>query len=110
VIDERFYQPVTSPALWSFGGSFPGTDPNNDADWFGFVEPFGPAISAPGRLTEYAGGTGSARMEWHGAYQSRGMPFLDGRGFLLHAGDHLAEAFGAYPLHPAAAVRTQPLR
>jgi hypothetical protein len=98
-INERFYQPVKSGGFWAFNGSFPGRNANKDS-WFGFIEPSGRGISLPGRLTEYAGGTGSARMEWSGQY---GFPGLrDGMGDtrLLRPGEHLTDNFGALPLHP----------
>jgi hypothetical protein len=100
-INERFYQPVTSTGGWAFNGSFPGTNANNNAEWFGFIEPAGPALKFPGRLTEYAGGTGSARMEWSGQYGAfRGLQTAGGRTALLHPGEHLTDNWSAYPLHP----------
>lgn len=99
-IHERFYQPVTSAGAWAFNGSFPGKNANTDS-WFGFIEPQGPGLHLPGRLTEYAGGQGSARMEWKGQYAPfPGLPSVVGEVRLLRAGEHLASNWGAYPLHP----------
>jgi hypothetical protein len=100
-INERFYQPVKSTGGWAFNGSFPGTNANNNAEWFGFIEPAGPALKFPGRLTEYAGGTGSARMEWAGQYVPfRRLQSAGGRSGLLRPGEHLTDDWSAYPLHP----------
>ena len=100
-VHERFYQPVKASGSWAFNGSFPGTNANNNADWFGFIEPAGPAVKLPGRLTEYAGGTGSARMEWRGQYQPvQDVPFVVGDTRLLHPGEQLTDNWSAYPLHP----------
>jgi hypothetical protein len=99
-IHERFYQPVTSTGDWAFNGSFPGTNANKDS-WFGFIEPAGKAVKLPGRLTEYAGGTGSALMEWGGQYGPfRGVQNVGGDTRLLRPGEHLTDNWSAYPLHP----------
>ena len=104
-VHERFYQPVAAHGGWAFNGSLPGTNPNNNADWFGFIEPAGPTLSYPGRLTEYAGGTGTATMEWGGQYAGvPGSPFVVGGNQLLHPGENLTANWGAYPLHMAANV------
>jgi hypothetical protein len=99
-INERFYQPVESTGGWAFNGSFPGTNANNGEEWFGFIEPAGPGLKLPGRLTEYAGGTGSARMEWSGQYGSFGLPTVLGEVRLLRPGEHVTDNWSAYPLHP----------
>jgi hypothetical protein len=99
-VTERFYQPVKSAGAWGFNGSFPGTDANKDT-WFGFIEPEGRGVMLPGRLTEYAGGTGSARMEWNGQYDPfRGMQSVLGDSRLLRPGEHVTDDWGAFPLHP----------
>jgi hypothetical protein len=104
-VHERFYQPVKARGGWEFNGSLPGTNANNNADWFGFVEPAGPTLSYPGRFTEYAGGTGSAAMEWFGQYYpAPGTPSVAGDIRLLHPGQQLTENWGGYPLHTAANV------
>jgi hypothetical protein len=100
-VHERFYQPVKASGTWAFNGSFTGTSANNNADWFGFIEPAGPAVKLPGRLTEYAGGAGSARMEWRGQYGPvPDVPTAMGDTRLLHPGEHLTDNWSAYPLHP----------
>jgi hypothetical protein len=100
-VQERFYQAVNATGEWAFNGSFPGTNANNNADWFGFIEPDGPSLKLPGQLTEYAGGTGSARMEWTGQYAPRtGLPTAVGGIQLLRPGQHLTDNWSAYPLHP----------
>jgi hypothetical protein len=100
-VSERFYQAVPSSGDWAFNGSFPGTNANNNNEWFGFIEPAGPGLKLPGRLTEYAGGTGSARMEWGGQYGSfQGLPTVLGDTRLLHPGEHVTDNWSAYPLHP----------
>ena len=104
-VHERFYQAVPSSGGWAFGGSFPATDPNLNPSWFGFVEPTGPSLAFPGRLIEYAGGTGAARMEWSGQYSpSARLPWQSGGRRLLRPGQRLTENWSAYPLHPAANV------
>jgi hypothetical protein len=104
-VHERFYQPVKTSGGWAFNGSLPGTNPNNNADWFGFIEPPGPSLAYPGQLTEYAGGRGTAAMEWFGQYEpDPGAPWLAGDIRLLHPGQQLTENWGAYPLHTAANV------
>jgi hypothetical protein len=100
-IHERFYQPVKTSGSWAFNGSFPGTNANNNNEWFGFIEPAGPALKQPGRLTEYAGGAGSARMEWGGQYSPLlKVPTTLGDTRLLRPGQHLTDNWSAYPLHP----------
>jgi hypothetical protein len=100
-VHERFYQPVKASGSWAFNGSFPGTNANNNADWFGYIEPAGPGLKLPGQLTEYAGGGGSARMEWRGQYGPvRGVPTVLGDSRLLHPGEHVTDNWSAYPLHP----------
>jgi hypothetical protein len=100
-IHERFYQPVKSTGGWAFNGSFPGFNANNNNEWFGFIEPAGPALKLPGRLTEYAGGAGSARMEWGGQYSPfHSVPSTLGETRLLRPGEHLTDNWSAYPLHP----------
>jgi len=107
-VHERFYQPVKTSGGWAFNGSLPGTNPNNNADWFGFIEPAGPSVTYPGQLTEYAGGRGTAAMEWFGQYDpGHGTPWLAGDIRLLHPGQQLTENWGAYPLHTAANVLLQ---
>lgn len=103
-VHERFYQAAAAAGGFALNGSFPGTNPNNNRDWFGFIEPAGPPLTLPGRLTEYAGGTGSARMEWFGQYAPGPVPSEPGDIRLLHPGEHLTENWDAYPLHPAANV------
>lgn len=104
-VHERFYQPVKTRGSWAFNGSLPGTSPNAATAWFGFIEPAGPALTYPGRLTEYAGGRGTAAMEWSGQYFSvPGAPTAPGDIRLLHPGVKLTENWGAYPLHTAANV------
>jgi hypothetical protein len=100
-VHERFYQPVKASGPWAFNGSFPGTNANNNADWFGYIEPAGPGLKLPGQLTEYAGGGGSARMEWRGQYGPvRGAPTVLGDSRLLHPGEDVTDNWSAYPLHP----------
>ena len=100
-VHERFYQPVKASGSWAFNGSFSGTNANNNADWFGYIEPAGPGLKLPGQLTEYAGGAGSARMEWRGQYQPvQGVPSVLGDVRLLHPGEHVTDNWSAYPLHP----------
>ena len=70
----------------------------------GLTGPAGPALKFPGRLTEYAGGTGSARMEWFGQYSPGRLPWQPGDRRLLRPGQRLTENWSAYPLHPAANV------
>jgi hypothetical protein len=103
-VHERFYQAAPAAGGFAFNGSFPGTNPNDNRDWFGFIEPAGPSLRLPGRLTEYAGGTGSARMEWFGQYSPGPVPSEPGDIRLLHPGEHLTENWDAYPLHPGANV------
>ena len=99
-VTERFYQPVKSAGGWAFNGSFPGTNANKNT-WFGFIEPYGRGVKLPGRLTEYAGGTGSARMEWSGQYAPfSGMPTALGDTRLLRPGEQVTDDWGAFPLHP----------
>jgi hypothetical protein len=108
-VHERFYQPVKTSGGWAFNGSLPGTNPNNNADWFGFIEPPGPSLAYPGQFTEYAGGRGTAAMEWFGQYEpDPGTPWLAGDIRLLHPGQQLTENWGAYPLHTAANVLLEP--
>jgi hypothetical protein len=100
-VTERFYQAVPSTGGWAFNGSFPGTNANHNNEWFGFIEPAGRGVKLPGRLTEYAGGTGSARMEWGGQYGPvRGLPTVLGDTRLLRPGQHVTDNWSAYPLHP----------
>ena len=100
-VHERFYQPVKASGSWAFNGSFSGTNANNNADWFGYIEPAGPGLKLPGQLTEYAGGAGSARMEWRGQYGPvRGAPTVLGDSRLLRPGEHVTDNWSAYPLHP----------
>ena len=100
-VHERFYQPVRASGSWAFNGSFSGTSANNNADWFGYIEPAGRGLKLPGQLTEYAGGTGSARMEWRGQYGPvQGVPTVLGDTRLLHPGEHVTDNWSAYPLHP----------
>ena len=103
-VHERFYQAAPAAGGFAFNGSFPATSPNGNRAWFGFIEPAGPSLKLPGRLTEYAGGAGSARMEWFGQYAPGRVPSEPGDIRLLHPGERLAENWGAYPLHPAANV------
>jgi len=103
-VHERFYQAAPASGGFAFNGSFPATDPNLARSWFGFIEPAGPALKFPGRLTEYAGGTGSARMEWFGQYSPGRLPWQPGDRRLLRPGQRLTENWSAYPLHPAANV------
>ncbi len=103
-VHERFYQAAPAAGGFAFNGSFPGTNPNLNQEWFGFIEPAGPSLKLPGRLTEYAGGTGSARMEWFGQYAPGPVPSESGDIRLLHPGERLTEKWDAYPLHPAANV------
>jgi hypothetical protein len=103
-VHERFYQAAPAAGGWAFNGSFPGTNPNLNQQWFGFIEPAGPPLKFPGRLTEYAGGTGSAQMEWFGQYAPGQVPSESGDIRLLHPGERLTENWDAYPLHPAARV------
>ena len=100
-VHDRFYQPVKASGAWAFNGSFTGTNANNNADWFGFIEPAGPGVKLPGKLTEYAGGAGSARMEWAGQYRPvPGVRSVLGDTRLLHPGEHLTDNWSAYPLQP----------
>lgn len=104
-IHETFHQPVRSTGNWAFNGSFPGTNPFAARQLFGFIEPAGPALKLPGRLTEYAGGGGSARMEWFGQYEPfSGLVYEPGEVRQLKPGDQLTENWGAAPLHTAANV------
>ncbi len=103
-VHERFYQAAPAAGGFGFNGSFPGTNPNNNRDWFGFIEPAGPSLKLPGRLTEYAGGTGTARMEWFGQYEPGSAPWQSGDLRLLRPGERLTENWSAYPLHPTANV------
>jgi hypothetical protein len=103
-VHERFYQAAPATGGFAFNGSFPGTNPNLNQEWFGFIEPTGPSLKFPGRLTEYAGGTGSARMEWFGQYAPGPVPSESGDIRPLHPGERLTEKWDAYPLHPAANV------
>jgi hypothetical protein len=104
VVHERFYQAVPVSGGFAFNGSFPATNPNGNKAWFGFIEPAGPALRFPGRLTEYAGGKGTARMEWFGQYDPGRVPSQLGDLRLLHPGERLTENWSAYPLHPTANV------
>jgi hypothetical protein len=102
-IHERFYQPATTTGTWAFNGSFPGTSPNDNQAWFGFIGPEGPELTLPGQLTEYAGGTGTAQMEWSGQYQAAAStPFVVETPRLLRPGQQLTDDWSAYPLHPGA--------
>jgi hypothetical protein len=102
-VHERFYQPVQTTGSWAFPGTLPGTSPNKNKDWFGFVEPEGPAVTLPGQLTEYVGGP--ATMEWNGEYAlSSQTPFVVSDPRLLHPGESLTENWSAFPLHTAANV------
>lgn len=101
-VHERFYQPVKTAGGWGFPGTLPGTSPNKGKDWFGFVEPDGPALTLPGQLTEYVGGP--ATMEWNGEYALAKTPFVVSNPRLLHPGENLTENWSAFPLHTAANV------
>jgi hypothetical protein len=103
-VHERFYQAVPVAGGFAFNGSFPATNPNGSRAWFGFIEPAGPSLRFPGKLTEYAGGTGSARMEWFGQYEPGSAPWQSGGLRLLRPGERLTENWSAYPLHPTANV------
>ena len=103
-VHERFYQAAPAAGGFAFNGSFPATNPNLDQAWFGFIEPAGPSLKLPGRLTEYAGGTGTARMEWFGQYEPGSAPWQSGDLRLLRPGERLTENWSAYPLHPTANV------
>jgi hypothetical protein len=103
-VHERFYQAVPVSGGWGFNGSFPATNPNVGRAWFGFIEPAGPSLRLPGRLTEYAGGTGTGRMEWFGQYEPGSAPWQSGDLRLLRPGERLTENWSAYPLHPTANV------
>lgn len=103
-VHERFYQAVPVAGGWAFNGSFPATNPNLGRAWFGFIEPAGPSLRFPGKLTEYAGGTGTARMEWSGQYEPGSAPWQTGGLRLLRPGERLTENWSAYPLHPTANV------
>jgi hypothetical protein len=103
-VHERFYQATPAAGGFAFNGSFPATNPNLGRAWFGFIEPAGPALKLPGRLTEYAGGTGTARMEWFGQYEPGSAPWQPGGLRLLRPGERLTESWSAYPLHPTANV------
>jgi hypothetical protein len=103
-VHERFYQSVPVSGGWAFNGSFPATNPNLGRAWFGFIEPAGPSLRFPGKLTEYAGGTGTARMEWFGQYEPGSAPWQSGGLRLLRPGERLTENWSAYPLHPTANV------
>lgn len=101
-LNERFYQAVKTRAGWDFNGSMSGTNANNNTDWFGFIEPEGNRpFTAPGRLTEYAGGAGTARMLWGEGYGLPGFFGAGATGRTLRPGEHLTENWGAYPLHPS---------
>ncbi len=103
-VHERFYQGAPAAGGFAFNGSFPATNPNGSRAWFGFIEPTGPSLRLPGRLTEYAGGTGTARMEWFGQYEPGSAPWQSGDLRLLRPGERLTENWSAYPLHPTANV------
>ena len=103
-VHERFYQAVPAAGGFAFNGSFPATNPNGNRAWFGFIEPTGPSLRFPGKLTEYAGGTGTARMEWFGQYEPGSAPWQQGDLRLLRPGERLTENWSAYPLHPTANV------
>jgi hypothetical protein len=109
-VHERFYQAVKAEGNWAFHGSFPGTNPDDIGQWFGFIEPAGPGLRLPGNLTEYTGGTGASRIGLDGEYQqfSGQSPFVLGTRRSLHPGDNLTENWGAYPLHPAPNVQLFP--
>jgi len=101
-VHERFYQAAPAAGGFAFNGSFPATNPNGNRAWFGFIDPAGPSLRLPGRLTEYAGGTGTARMEWFGQYEPGSAPWQSGDLRLLRPGERLTENWSAYPLHPTA--------
>jgi hypothetical protein len=104
-IHEHFYQSASTTGWWSFGGSISGTNANasDNHDWFGLIEPAGPNLTLPGRLTEYAGGTGTARMEWGGGYSAGPGAMETGEtSRLLHPGEQLTDNWAADPLHPGA--------
>jgi hypothetical protein len=112
-IHERFDQPVKSSGLFWFSGAFPlGSSASFFLSWY-------MPLAVPGGLTEYAGGTGTARVAWWGSY-SPYVPVNGGGGGqppaltesarLLRPGEHLTDVWSAYPLHPAANVLFTPER
>jgi hypothetical protein len=108
-VHERFYQPVTSSGLFEFRGLFPFS-------FLGSISSMPQPLSLPGRLTEYAGGTGIARVIWKGGYApsaaaagaarrgGTGPSFLTESPRPLRPGEQLTDTWSAYPLHPAANV------
>jgi hypothetical protein len=111
-IHERFDQPVKSSGLFWFSGAFPLRRLDGIVSWY-------LPLAVPGGLTEYVGGTGTARVAWWGTYSpyvpvsgggvsgggAGGVPpALTESARLLRPGEHLTDVWSAYPLHPAANV------
>jgi len=101
-IRDSYYQPVRSPGYWAVFGSFPAT-------FNGYTEAYPYPGTLPGRRTLYLGGSPAA--DWGGYYGALGAGngyagFEDFRA--VRPGEHIADGWNSYPLHPAATVDLAP--